>query len=119
MLRQKSFDADEQSIKYLQERERRLKKLEKPGMADLQSIIVLLEVKALGARDIINKMESIVEMTEDNVQEGFINLGEAQRYKNKSRRKKLCLYLICVIILLILIIIIVLVVLKDTIFPKK
>ena len=88
-------------------------------MADLQSIIVPLEEKALGARDIINKMESIVEMTEDNVQEGFINLGEAQRYKNKSRRKKLCLYLICVIILPLLIIIIVLVVLKDTIFPKK
>jgi len=100
--RQQMLMQEEYDMEQLQERERSIRQLES-DILDVNTIFKDLATLVHDQGEMIDSIEANVESTHVRVQEGTEHLRQAETYKNKARKKKLCLLLIGIIILAIVI----------------
>jgi len=97
MLIQEEYDMEQ-----LQERERSIRQLES-DILDVNTIFKDLATLVHDQGEMIDSIEANVESTHVRVQEGTEHLRQAETYKNKARKKKLCLALVGLIVLAVVI----------------
>lgn len=97
---------EEQNLEHLVERERAVTQLEADIM-DVNQIFKDLAAMVHDQGELVDSIEANVETSSIRVSEGTEQLRQAERYQNKSRKKKMILAGIGVIVLVIIISIIV------------
>lgn len=93
---------EESNIEQLQERERSIRQLES-DILDVNTIFKDLATMIHEQGEVVDTIEHYVESAHMRVREGTEQLQQAERYKNKSRKKKVILAIILIIVLAIII----------------
>merc|ERR1711983_400156 len=96
--KQQMLIQEEYDLEQLQERERAVRQLES-DILDVNTIFKDLATLVHDQGEMIDSIEANVESTHVRVQEGTEQLRQAETYKNKARKKKLCLALVGLIVL--------------------
>lgn len=96
--KQQMLIQEEYDLEQLQERERSIRQLES-DILDVNTIFKDLATLVHDQGEMIDSIEANVESTHVRVSEGTEHLRQAETYKNKARKKKLCLLLIGIIVL--------------------
>jgi len=105
LQQQQMMMQEEINIQELQERERGIRQLES-DILDVNTIFKDLATMVHEQGEMVDSIEANVESTTIRVQEGTEQLRQAEHYKIKSRKKKMCLAGTGIIVLIILIAII-------------
>lgn len=95
----------ERSILELEERENDIRSLENDIM-DVNQIFKELGTMIHAQGEVVDSIESSVEHTTQNVENGAVQLREAANYKNKLRKKKVYLFLALIVIVSIILIVV-------------
>merc|ERR550539_2132867 len=93
---------EDDTIQQLQERERSIRQLES-DIVDVNTIFKDLATMVHEQGETIDSIEGNVEQASITVHDGTEQLRQAERYKNKGRKKKVCLAVTGVVILAIII----------------
>jgi len=100
--RQQMLIQEEVDVEQLQERERAIRQLES-DILDVNTIFKDLATLVHDQGEVVDSIEANIESTHVRVQEGTEHLRQAETYKTRARKKKLCLAIVGVIILAIII----------------
>merc|ERR1719449_65952 len=93
---------EDDTIQQLQERERSIRQLES-DIVDVNTIFKDLATMVHEQGETIDSIEGNVEQASITVHDGTEQLRQAEIYKNKARKKKVCLSVFGIIVLAIII----------------
>lgn len=100
IIKQKSFDRDDDNIRILQDRKRAFEELEQ-DMSDLTHIYQDLYSMSQHQRNVVGQFEDSVGNSEIDIHQGSGLLVQAEKNTDQTRKKKL--YLISIFILILVV----------------
>ncbi|CAL4123866.1 unnamed protein product, partial [Meganyctiphanes norvegica] len=92
----------DEELKEMHERQAQIDQLES-DIVDVNTIFKDLSQMVYDQGDVLDSIEANTEVTVMQVEQANVQLKEAKRYMNKSRKKKVCIAIILLVVLGILI----------------
>ncbi|CAK5048864.1 unnamed protein product [Meloidogyne enterolobii] len=94
----------QQNLEEIKERQQTLSSLEK-DIGDINQILTDLSLMVYNQNEVVETIESNIEVAAVEMQQGNLQIAQANEYQIKSRKKKLILSIFCFLILCVFLII--------------